>query len=111
MPTNGTVLRGVIVQDEQVIRWYSDDVGPVFVAEFDDDLVDGFSDGSRKCAHAHKSLQRVCLMPSLQRLIQLPRPQQDVAQAVAYLLRFQRLLAHGAVGVERIHDGVEDAGR
>lgn len=43
-----------------------------------------------------------------QGLIQLARPEQNVLQPVPHLLRVQRLLAHGAVRLERLDDGVHD---
>jgi hypothetical protein len=42
-----------------------------------------------------------------QGFIQLRWPKQDVAQTFTHTFRAQCLGAHGLVGVERIHDGVQ----
>ena len=43
-----------------------------------------------------------------QRLIQLPRPEEDRLEPLPDLLRFQGLGAHRGVGFEGFHDGVQD---
>ena len=48
------------------------------------------------------------LRPTPQGLIQLPRPQQDIPQAAADVLRVERLLTHDAMSIKGIHDRIEN---